>query len=633
MTAPHINFINIKDDDVIKLVADQHFTLEFTADKEEYDYELWTDWETGKFHTIPLAAETDGKYSITLSATVTGMFKFFVRYKAKLSSRSYPTEANFDIHVDPEWVYSTIVYNVFLRAFGAPEKEEIKPGEGGTFADVIKHMDEFVDLGINALYLNPFHYIGDLYRKFNPNDHLPYYLQPGSPYSIKDPKSIDPESAFPQADDHVMLTDPKLQFKKLVDAAHKRGIRVIMDLVFNHTAHDFVLQRIFPEWFLYKENITSAEDPYIYFSDLKDKKPWGDPKHTVVPYDHGEFSWTDTAQLNWEYMLPPAPNDPPPNTSKKEMYEYFKSIPKYWIKEFGIDGFRCDVAYKIPSDFWRECIKEARQAGKQYYPENGAIDGEVIFIAESFNINIPELFKAGFSLVYGDYSNKLYTPETLNGYLNYMYNIGTKDFPEGARWFIFPECHDFHRTTTKLVPHHLTDEEPDLPEKEEMAIRGNISRWVITACLPGMPMVFTGFEKVEWSPVEHVSYSKINWSKHKDIYAQIKQINIIRKNHLALQRGEYRPIDTSGDEAGSKAIFAFARFLDSEVMFIVTNMDIKQNAASKLILPELSGFDPHKEYILKDLLTGKIYYRSMPELDVILEPGASHIFIVEQSWG
>lgn len=641
LTAPKIELRSHKPNSTVKLTNDQELKLVFATNQPNLEYSLWTDWGTGGFHDIPLQSndkDVSGNketFEIILPADSTGLFKLFIKYRDPVTRKVAHTKFSLNVHVDPDWIYDAIVYNVFFRAYGARGEGNIKPGEGGTFGDVIEHMQEFQKLGINVIYVNPFHVIGDLYRKYNPNDNLPGYLQPGSPYSIKDFKSVDSEVAFPYGDDSVYLNDPKNQFKKFVEAAHKLGIRVFMDLVFNHTAHDFVLQRIFPEWFLYKEDITSAESPYIYFEDLKDGKPWGDPKHTVVPFDHGTFSWTDTAQLNWEHDLPPAPNDPPPNTRKKEMYEYFMSVPKYWIKEFGIDGFRCDMAYHVPMNFWYQCIKGAKEAGKEYYPENGSIDGEVIFIAESFHISLPELFEAGFSFVYGDYSNKIFSPQMLRGYVDYMLNIGTQDYPEGARWFIFPESHDFDRTTSKIVPTHVTEgENLQISERDQVAVRGNLSRWVLTACMPGLPMVFTGFEKVEWAPVEHHTYSRINWDADTDIFDVIAKINQIRHSHVALQKGEYRFVEPEGGTDEGTKIYSFMRYLDDEVMLIVVNMDIlNQVEGTMLNLPGVANFDPTKEYILKDLLTGKIYKRSDPKLKIVLDPGDSHIFVIEQDWG
>ncbi|NMC36644.1 hypothetical protein GYA49_06430 [Candidatus Beckwithbacteria bacterium] len=634
MTAPTLEFINHHNESVVKTTTDLDFELRIKTDQADLEYDIWTNWNARKFTSKKLSLNPDGQLELLLPGEKTGKFQIIVRFFDKQKNTWQESDLRLEVHVDPDWVYDAIVYNIFLRTYGAKGSGEPNPGEGGTFEDVITHMDELAKLGITVIYLNPFHLIGDLYRKYNPNNHLPYYLQPGSPYSIKDYKSIDPEVAFPQKGKDMLLTDPKKQFHKLVSAAHKRGMRIFMDLVFNHTSHDFVLQRLYPEWYLYKEEIDSADSPYIWPQELKDGKPWGDPKHTVVPYDYGQFSWTDTAKLNWEYFTPPAPNDPPPNTKKKEMYDYFKSVPQYWVKEFGVDGFRCDIAYQIPPDFWQECIWETRAVAKKFYPKNGAIDGEVIFIAESRQDDLNLLFDVGFSYVYGDYSNKLFNPLQLKGYLDYMYNLEPKTFPEGSKWFIFPECHDFHRTTSKLVPGHVANnDQQHLNETEEAAIRGNASRWILTACLPGMPMVFNGFEKVEWSQVDHVSYSKINWKSSQDILPVIKQMNQLRHNHIALQKGAYQFVPSQKNLDEQSQAFAFYRYFEDEIMLIVVNMDIINKAQATLVLPEIPLFDPDKEYILKDLLSKKIYRRDNRELFIELEPGQCHLFLIEQQWG
>lgn len=627
-----IGFTN-KASQTVKNTVDRDLHLEIKIPDPNLRWRLATDYNTGKLHYIDLRFEQDTIISKSISTQNTGFYFFRLQYSQD-NKNWQDSEYLVNVHVDPDWIYDAIVYNVFLRAFSKKQTSDIHPGEGGTFTDVIKHMDEFVTMGINVLYFNPFHIIGETYRKYNPNDHLPGYLQPGSPYSIKDFKSIDPEVAFPQKNPNLLLTDPNKQFRKLVQAAHRRGIRVIMDLVFNHTAHDFIMQRIFPEWFLYKEHIDSPDDPYIYPEEIADGKPWGDPKHTVSPYNYGEFAWKDTAQLNWEYQYPPAPNKPPKNTKKKQMYEYFKSIPKYWIKEFGIDGFRADIAYNIPMDFWQQCILESRKIAKKSYPQNGAIDGEVIFIAESHEDKLKELFEAGFSLVYGNYSNKLFSPLQLKGYLDYMYNLSGDFFPQNAKWFIFPECHDFDRNTSKLVLGHLTTEaQNDHNEKEEMAVRGNLSRWVLTATLPGVPMIFMGFEKVEWQTIDHISYSKIDWQNHKDIHQEIAIVNQIRHSHNALQKGNYRYLENSQGLNEKTQLFAYYRYLEKEIMLIVVNMDINNSAQGEIFLEKLTYFDPNKAFILKDLLSNKIYYRKNDHFYVSLKPGQSHIFTVEQDWG
>jgi glycosidase len=531
--------------------------------------------------------------------------------------------------VDPAYIDNSIVYNAFIRFHGETEitkNGKVKFGHSGTFDDLKKRLDTIKKMGINILYLNPIHPIGELYRNYNPHDQYPDYMQPGCPYSIKDYKAIDPELAIDKDHSqgpHTSLSDPMIEFKELVKEAHKRGIKVYMDLVFNHTSHDFVLQRLHPEWFLYKEDIKSLEAPYIYSEQIKDGKPWGNAKNTMCPFDHG-YWWEDAAQLNWEYKLSEGINKPPNNPTLKDMREYFKAIPKYWIKHMGIDGFRCDVAYRIPMDFWNECIHEAREFAKQEHPHNGSLTGDVVFIAESYVDEVRELLEAGFTSVYGDYSNKLYSVLTLKGYLDYMYDVSGKYFPENTRFFIFPECHDFIRNTKKLLG--------QLADDAVLSERANKSRWTLTAMLPGIPMIFNGFEKLEWHPINLFSYSAINWESDKDLKKFIIKTNNIRNKHVALQKGKYIHVPTAQGISEQSQLFSFLRQYEhkerKETFLICVNMDLHNRCDTHIYIDVNSGIDTSKKYVLKDLLNNKQYIREGNDIHIILNPGESHIFQV-----
>lgn len=576
-------------------------------------------------------------YDLEIKLPETGYFPMHFRAREKSSEYwqwdvSPHEKSQATLWVDPSWVQESIVYNAFIRYFGAKELDGdgvIKPGQGGTFDDVKKELNKLRTMGINVLYLNPVHAIGELFKNYNPHDLLPGYLQPGCPYSIKDYKSIDPELSLDRTkvgeEEH-----PFAEFKRLIDYAHKLGIKVIMDMVFNHSAHDSVFQRIHPEWFLYKQDINSLEEPYLYPQDVVKGLPWGDPKHTFSPNDHG-YWWGDAAQLNWNncdqypdfIMKNVSANKPPKNPTIKEMYEYFKNITKFWVREFGIDGFRCDVAYRVPLDFWQECIIETREVAKAAHPENGSITGDVIFIAEDYHVLLKELLDVGFTAVYGDFSNKLYSLPDLKGYLDYMYNLNGKNFPDGSNWFIFPECHDFHRNPSKIAA-EFRDSHRDAD------LNANKSRWTITATLPGIPMIFNGFEKIEWEPANLFSYSSIDWESDKDISEHIKKVNEIRHESKALQKGNYTFIPTSEGESYEAKIFSFARVYENEIYIICVNLDIINPFGTKLYLPDSLGIDFTKEYTLEDLYGGSEFTKQGYEIDVILEAGEAHIFKVSQ---
>jgi alpha-amylase len=133
----------------------------------------------------------------------------------------------------------------------------------------------------------------------------------GSYYAVADYKAINPE--FGTMDD----------FKQLVQQAHEDGFKVIIDWVANHTGADH-------PW------LTQHPDFYNRDSTGKAKSV---------------FDWTDTRDLNFD---------------NKEMRDSMIAAMKYWITETGIDGFRCDVAGEVPTDFWKDCIRQLRQEKKVF---------------------------------------------------------------------------------------------------------------------------------------------------------------------------------------------------------------------------------------------------------------------------
>jgi len=162
-------------------------------------------------------------------------------------------------------------------------------------------------------------------------------------------------------------------------------------------------------------------------------------------------------------------------------------------------------------------------------------------------------------------------------------------------------------------------------------LRANKSRWVITACLPGTPLIFNGFEKIEWQPVNLFSYSQINWEGDKDLKKFITRVNRIRRSSIALQEGKYVYVPSNQGLADNTQLFCFARVHDEEKMLVVVNMDVVNMVDSATVyLPDEFNLDYSRPYFLRDNLNRKTYVREGKELIVILEPGESHIFEVMQ---
>ena len=219
-----------------------------------------------------------------------------------------------DIARVPDWVHDAVVYNIFPDSFaGGRESISLQPSRqlyngvpvkgklGGTLWGVAENADYLQELGINCVYLNPIFVAGE-YHKY---DLLDYY-------------HVDPCFGGDEA------------FRAMVGALHRRGIRVIIDGVFNHCswyffAFDDVVrnqeQSRYKEWFYHLEfPITRPENPEAY------------PTYACFGY---------------ERMMPKL------DTANPEVRDYFAGVGAYWVREFGIDGWRLDVASEVDDGFWR----------------------------------------------------------------------------------------------------------------------------------------------------------------------------------------------------------------------------------------------------------------------------------------
>ncbi len=173
---------------------------------------------------------------------------------------------------------STVFYQVFPRQHSKTHD----------FQGLIQDLDRIRFMGVDVLYLLPIHPIGEVLRKG----------KTGSPYSIKDYYQIDP--AYGTMDD----------FHQLIEEARKRKMKVMMDIVINHTARDSVLTKEHPNWFY--------------------RKPDGSLANRVG-------DWSDITDLDYRIL---------------DIRHYMLDMLAFWAAK--VDGFRCDVAPMLPIDFWLE---------------------------------------------------------------------------------------------------------------------------------------------------------------------------------------------------------------------------------------------------------------------------------------
>jgi cyclomaltodextrinase / maltogenic alpha-amylase / neopullulanase len=228
----------------------------------------------------------------------------------------------------PYWVQDAIFYHIFPDRFANGDTSNDPPNmqkwgapptiwgfQGGDLRGILQHLDYMLDLGVNALYLNPI-FLASTNHRYNTSD----YFQ------------IDPRLGT--------LTD----FHTLVDAIHKNDMRIILDGVFNHCGRGFfaftdVLENnersAYKDWFYIKQFPLDAYD-----GD-------GEAKNYIGWWNHKSL--------------------PKLNTGNPKVREYIFSVARYWIQQ-GADGWRLDVPNEIDDDgFWEEFRHVVKSVNRDAY--------------------------------------------------------------------------------------------------------------------------------------------------------------------------------------------------------------------------------------------------------------------------
>lgn len=254
--------------------------------------------------------------------------------------------------VTPDWVRDAIFYQIFPDRF-APSARVPKPGpmeawdtpptskgfKGGDLLGVVEHLDHIQALGANAIYFNPIFQSASNHR-----------------YHTYDYFAVDP------------LLGGNAAFKELLDACHARGIRVLLDGVFNHASRGF--------WPFNHVMEAGAASPYRSWFFLDDEALDAGAPLRAFPLEHatvdltsfshdtelGQRSRTTLGYTAW-WDLPALPKL---NTSDPACRAYLMEAAEYWIR-FGADGWRLDVAEEVPDEFWREFRTRVKAINQEAY--------------------------------------------------------------------------------------------------------------------------------------------------------------------------------------------------------------------------------------------------------------------------
>lgn len=329
----------------------------------------------------------------------------------------------------------------------------------------LHHLPRIRDMGFNWIHLNPIHYPG-----FS-----------GSLYAVKDYYRLNP-TITPETD-----PDPWGTLRSFVLAAKRQGLRVLLDLVVNHTSKDSVLVMEHPEWFVRGEDGGLVSPFAIDPADARKKTVWG-----------------DLAEMDYSS-----------SRHREELWSYMKELT-LWLLNQGVGGFRCDAAYKLPWRFWAYIMDEAR-----------LMDPHVIFVAETLGCRLEEalaLCPAGFDFFLS--SSKWWDfrgPWCLEQY---------ETFRHVAPSVSFPETHDTPRLAmeTGADPRHAR------------------LRYLFAAFFSAGVFMPLGFEYGFKKQLDVVKSRPEDWEEPGyDITAFIREVNVVKAGCHALNvDGPIRTLEVPG---------------------------------------------------------------------------------------
>ena len=387
----------------------------------------------------------------------------------------------------PQWAANKVVYQIFPSRFAATQpvdkklwyKAPITPMDDlhGNLRGIIEHLDYIKDLGIDVVYLTPIFKSNSCHKY----DTIDYY-------------QVDP--SFGTTED----------LKELVQKSHERGMKVVLDAVYNHSGREF---------FAFQDILEKGEKSkyldWYFIDELPPRGEWGEiPNFKCFGYYGGM---------------------PKLNLKNPEVEKYITDVACYWIKECDIDGWRLDVGDEISHFFWknfRKAIKAVKKdmliIGEIWHYAGDFLEGDEwdTVMNYPFYLNLIDLL-ADEKINVSQFVQNL-------GYLKGRLN--KKCYP--LMWNLI----DSHDTARFL---HLCN---DNKKKQHLAAAFQL-------LMPGMPMVYYGDEYAMPGANDPDCRRGMYWDEEyqdKEMYNWYKKLMQVRKTHACIVEGEMIETIANDDE-------------------------------------------------------------------------------------
>ena len=450
----------------------------------------------------------------------------------------------------PEWVADAIFYQIFPDRFCNGEKRNDPPGLavwgdlptrenffGGDLQGILSRLDYLQDLGVNALYLNPIFQAHTNHR-----------------YDTSDYFKVDPALG-----DNALL-------KELVSQLHQRGMHIILDGVFNHCG-----------------------DGFAPFQDVMKKG-------------------ADSEYADWflarSYPLRTEPLNfltcggctylPKLNHAHRPVQEFILKVARYWLEETGMDGWRLDVPFKIPLDFWREFRQVVKTANPQAYL-------------------VGEVWREAAPWIAGDCFDGVTNYRLRDLVLDYVLTnvLDGEDF--GFELQTLLAAHGLAaRSMLNLLDSH------DTP-RILTTLKGDVERLrivlTIQMTLPGAPMIYYGDEIGLLGETDPDCRRCMPWDEtgwNEQVLAITQNLVVLRREHPALRYGRPQKL------AAFNGVFAYRQEFENDEVIVVLN---PRESIAALEIPTHSLVTHWQEFSSQQVFTasnGKILFEHLPSRSALV---------------
>lgn len=450
---------------------------------------------------------------------------------------------NFEL---PNWVRDAVFYQIFPDRFAKSERVErkglhLEPWhtpptsfgfKGGDLYGVVEHLDHLQELGINALYLTPIFASASNHR-----------------YHTYDYYNVDP------------LLGGNEALRTLLDECHARGMRVVLDGVFNHASRGF--------WQFHQTLENGAGSPYVDWFHFKEAALQGREPFSPYPTDEqyarmkaGETSQEVIGYNGW-YNLPALPKF---NTDTPAVREFLWGVAEHWMR-FGIDGWRLDVAAEIDDDeFWREFRRRVRAINPQaYIVAEIWVESQRWLKGDQFDavMNYP-LTAAAMGFFGRSLSQEVFQT---GEYHRYLKKLDSEEFSARLKYLLGLYDAEVNAALLNLLDSHDTPRFITTVGDDESAFE---MAQLFLLTFPGAPCIYYGDEIGMKGASDPDCRRTFNWDStswdHLRL-ARVKAMVALRHQWAALHGGEVKIL------YAADGFFAFERRLGEERLWIAFNIN------------------------------------------------------------